>query len=122
MEEPSQEVIDGLKKQFPSRSLQRVDVTVIEDEDICLIMTGPSEAEYERFTESIQKALEIKAPPDRERAARVAIQNAALAQIRWPARDEMNELFARYPALVNTLAEQLHKSAGASAEVRAKKL
>ena len=120
--EPSKEVIERLKVAHASRSLHRVDLTSNIDDPIVLIMTGPSSVEYEKFVEDVQKASETKGDADRGKALRVAVQNNALAQIRWPERAEVIALFDKYPALSLGLAEQLHATAGASYEVRSRKL
>jgi hypothetical protein len=120
--EPTQEVIDRLKAQFSTRSLHRVDLTSDIDDPIVLIMTGPNAAEYEKFVEDIQRASEQKNENDRMRSMRSAVQNNALAQIRWPERTEVVALFDRYPAMALGLAKQLHSSAGDAYEVRSKKL
>lgn len=121
MDEPSKEVVDRLKAQYVARAINRVECT-IGDDTVMFVMTGPTPAEYERFTEEVELALAMKSVTERERATRSAVQRAALAQIQWPDRDAATETFVKYPALSGQLARTLHDSAGFSAEVRAKKL
>ncbi len=127
MNEPTQDVIDRLKAQHSTRSLHRVELATkagsdTELDSVVLVMTGPSLAEYEKFLEDIERSRMVKEGIERERALRVAVQNNALAQIRWPERAEALALFDQYPALALGLANQLHNTAGASFEVRSKKL
>ena len=127
MNEPSQEVIDRLKAQFSTRSLHRVEFSTAAGESteldpVVLIMTGPSVVEYEKFLEDIDRASKVKDDLDKGKAYRTVVQNNALAQIKWPDRDEAIALFAQYPAISLNLAQQLHNTAGASFEVRSKKL
>lgn len=122
MTEPTEADIKRIKAEFSNRSVHRVDLTCDSDESIVFIMTGPSVHEYDKFVEDVERAKGMKAGAEREKALRAAIQNNALAQIRWPERANVVALFEKYPILSVGLAEQLHNTAGASFEVRSKNL
>ena len=122
MGQPSQAEIDAIKASYPLRSVHLVELVSNSDDPVVFVMTGPSSAEYERFVEEVQAATTVKDEYQRSRNLRTVVQNAALAQIRWPSKDDARATFEMYPAMSVALAEQLHNSAGASYEVRAKKL
>lgn len=121
MNEPGKEVIERLKSQHADRSLHLV--TIVEDGDeIHFVMTGPTKLEYKKFTDEILGAKDKKNDAEMVDAVRTAVERAALAQIRWPDRSEVQAVFDRKPALVDSLRDEIHKAAGANAEVRSKKL
>lgn len=119
--EPGQEVIDGLKAKFPNRSLHLVEA-FDGDESYHFVMTGPNREEYRKLTDELLSAKEAKDDRAKNDALRTAVERAALAMIRWPDRDVVQELFAAKPAMSANFAEELHKSAGSNFEVRSKKL
>lgn len=121
MNEPSQNEIDKLKSQFSDRALAQVEATS-DGDSYAFIVTGPNKPEYDKFLHDIQAASALKSDEDKSRALRLAVEKAALAQIRWPDRAEVVALFEKYPAMSLSFAEELHKLAGASFEVRSKKL
>ena len=121
MAEPSKEVIERLKAQFSDRSLHLVEI-VDEGESMHFVMTGPNKHEYKKFVDEVLGAKEKKTDAEMVDAVRSATERAALAQIRWPERAEVQDLFDRRPALVDSFRDEIHKAAGANAEVRSKKL
>lgn len=126
-DEPTQQQIAQIKAQFPTRSLHRIELSPdlkegVELDTLVFVMTGPNVGEYEKYVEDVHKANAITDPLDRTRALRSAVQRNALAQIRWPDRDRVMDLFANYPAMSMSFAGLLHSTAGSSYEVRSKKL
>jgi len=123
--EPSQDVIDKLKAQFPDRALRLVelhDPNASGDESLWFIMTGPNKGEYKKFCDEILAGRDAKGEAAKNEAIQSAVEKAALAQIRWPSRDEVKELFEARPALASAFPAELHAAAGQNFEVRAKKL
>lgn len=127
--QPSNEQISALKATFPDRSLHLVEAVVKDesssttDEVAVFVMTGPSRDEYKKFADEVFAAKDMKgSESDRIVATRGAIERAALAQIRWPARDVVQKLFEHKPAMVDGFADELHKAAGSNVELRSKKL
>lgn len=115
MTEPDEMAIAQVKAKYPDRALELVSLTANGDE-YHFVMTGPSGPEWKKFLE------ETSAASGNAAAGSLAIERAALAQIRWPERDEVRRIFDSKPALVGNLAEVLTRMAGVEAEVRAKKL
>lgn len=119
--EPSKETIEKLKEEHLDRSLLHIEIDH-EGDTYHFLMTGPSETEYKKFTTEVLEAKDKPKESEQMEGVRDASKRAALAQIRWPSRDDAAEFFKRFPATSMQFREQLHKAAGASAEVRAKKL
>lgn len=120
--EPSAEVIQQLKSKYPDRELHQVEfgengISEVE----CFVMTGPNRSEYQKFVDDITKAGNAK-EVDRGQAIRFAIEQNALAMIRWPERDEVKKLFDTYPAAIEKFADKLRETAGGTFELRSKKL
>jgi hypothetical protein len=124
VEEPSQEIKDKLKAQFPDRALRLVELhDDASGEAMWFIMTGPNKAEYKKFTDEVLAARDAKGgDAAKSEALQVACERAALAMIRWPSRDEVKELFESRPGLSSAFPAEIHAAAGANFEVRAKKL
>lgn len=112
---PSQGDIDQVKSTHPLRSVHLVEV---EDngETHHFLVTGPVTEELNKFLKEIEEAKN-----DQEKL-RKAGENASLAQIRWPDRAEVKQLFSLKPLLSTHIAAKLTDFAGSSAEVRSKKL
>jgi hypothetical protein len=121
MPTPSQETIEALKKRFPERALHQVETVICGDEHI-LLMTSPSQVEYQKYTDEMLKALELKGETEKVQALRGAQLRAILAQTRWPDRDEVQRIFEYAPEAVDEFHKTLREHAGAGAEVRSKKL
>lgn len=121
MDEPSAEVIKKLKEQFSDRSLQQVEFGE-GDEAFCFVMTGPNAVEYKKFVDETVDASDAKSEKDKIEKVRAAAEKAAMAQIRWPDRDQVKQLFDRYPAMITKFVDVLQTAAGDSFEVRTKKL
>ncbi len=126
MSEPSKEVIDKIKAQFPDRALRLVELVDAESgsdgESIFFVMTGPNRDEYKKFVDEMLSAKDAKGDSERNERLTAAVEKAALAMIRWPDRAEVVELFRNRPALSSAFPKELHASAGANFEVRSKKL
>lgn len=119
--EPSEDVIKEIKAKFPGRSIHLVEA--IDGEDVhSFVMTGPTKADYQKYSDEMLSAGTAKTEPEKRDRARVAIERAALAQIRWPDREDVEALFIAKPGLSVNFAEEIHKLAGTNAEVRSKKL
>lgn len=120
MQEPSSEKIAELKQKFPDRELHRVELFDGAEVAHVVVMTGPNRDEYKKFVSDVQRASDSK-PADKLEAIRFAIEQSALAQIRWPDRDEVKALFSSMPAMVEKFADKLHETAGGNIELRSKK-
>lgn len=115
MDAPSAEKIAAIKSQFPGRVIRLVE---LEDngETYRFILTGPNAVEYKKYmAEMIANQADIT-------KAKEALERAALAQIRWPDRDAVKDLFDAHPAFPDQFGQQIHEAAGAGAEVRSKNL
>lgn len=115
MDAPSPEKINELKARFPGRVLRLVEL-VDGDEAFSFVITGPNREEYKKFRHDLVEAGESA------EKLHDAAEKAALAQIRWPDRDTVRELFDAHPAFPMSFAGELTKAAGAHVEVRAKNL
>lgn len=124
---PPQDKIDFIKSQFPERALYEIDAVAVdkdtgEETVLTVIMTGPSREEYRFFINKMLAAKETKDEGDRLWAIRSSIENAALAQIRWPEREEVRKAFDSRPEMVDGFAAKLQMAAGSNVELRSKKL
>ena len=123
MIEPSDEVIKRLKEQYPDRSLHQVEKYSSKyDLAYAFVMTGPSRDELDKFDHDLLKATDVKDAAERKMAVRTAVERSALAQIRWPDRDEAKRIFGLHPEIIFSFADDLRDFAGASFETRSKKL
>lgn len=114
-EQPEAGVIAKIKSDFPSREIARIVMTAGEEEFI-FVLTSPIREEWRKYRREITAAAnDIEKIED-------AIASAARAQIRWPARDEVKEVFERKPGIIQLFADELATLAGSHAEVVAKKL
>ena len=119
---PSQDKIEQLKAQYPDRALLLVEAMDADDKVMSFVMTGPTKDEYKFFVGKLLAAREIKDEQDKLWSMRAAVENAALAQIRWPDRDECKKAFDARPEMVDGFHEELRKAAGANIELRSRKL
>ena len=124
---PPDEKIEYLKTQFPDRALYEVDAVAVDkdtgdDVVLTVVMTGPTRDEYRFFTNKLIAATDIKDTGDKMWAIRAAVENAALAQIRWPEREEVKRVFDSRPEMVDGFAEKLREAAGSNIELRSRKL
>jgi len=117
--EPAKDTIEKVKVEHAERSVYHVEID--QDGDTYhFLMTGPSEPEYKKFRSEILAAKGSET--EQTDLIDEAIKKAALAQIRWPARDAVVALFKHFPAIHHSFRNEIHKAAGTTAEVRAKKL
>lgn len=124
MSQPSDDTVAQLKAQFPDRSLHLVTKKSPDDDSVSFdfVMTGPSRDELDYFDDKLLKASEAKTQADKKKAIRSAIEEAALAQIRWPSREEAKKILAAHSEMVYSFSDDLRNFAGASFETRSKKL
>ena len=121
--QPSADRIAQLKTQFSDRSLHIVDVIGDDGEaQYCFIMTSPSSDEMAKFCEEAINAEEAKDAKEQRRMLHGAISRAAMAQIRWPERDEVRKIFEYNSEMLWKIGPLLRKHAGEGAEFRSKKL
>lgn len=111
---PSSEIA-RVKNEFADREAVNVSISDGSNEHLFL-MTSPKREEWKKYrrevTESGNDIEKIEA----------AIERAALAQIRYPSRDDVKALFDRRPGIIQLFADELAKLAGAQSEVVSKKL
>jgi hypothetical protein len=119
--DPPQDKLESIRSLFPGRALFLVEAMDAEEQAMSFVMTAPERGEYRLFVEQIFKAREQKNDVDKIWATRAAVENAALAQIRWPSREECMEAFQKRPAMIDGFAEELQKAAGEQIEFRSKK-
>jgi hypothetical protein len=119
---PSQETINRIKAEFPDRPLYQVDAIDKDDELMSFLMTAPSRDEHKMYTKRMLAVKEVKDEDDRLWQCRMIAENAALAQIRWPDREECKKAFDARPAMVDNFHDELLKAAGSLIEFRSKKL
>lgn len=123
MSEPTAEQIAHLKEKYADRSLHQVEKYAPKDEVVyTFIMTGPTRDELDMFDQRLMKASEIKDAAEKKSAIRSTVEAAALAQIRWPDRDEAKRVLALHPEMVYSFADDIRNFAGANFETRTKKL
>jgi hypothetical protein len=121
--EPSKEKIDQLKALYPERQLILVEALDGEEQVMHFVMTAPERGEYKIFLEKFMKASESTGSnADKLWAKRAALEEGALAQIRWPSREECMEAFRKRPAMVDGFMDEMQKAAGEQIEFRSKKL
>ena len=110
---PEPSVIDAIKAEFPNRRVKRV---VMDDdgEELVFVLTSPIREEWKKYRREMTDAAS-----DIEKMEG-AIERAALAQIRWPLRPEVREIFENRPGIIQNFALEITKLAGAHAEVSAK--
>jgi len=114
-EVPTQDVIDRLKQQFPNRTLSRFVIKDQGDEHV-FILTSPNREEWKKYR------VECKSSGEDIERMEIAVERAALAQIRWPEREEVKALFASKPGIIANFAGELNDLVGTNAEVSSKKL
>lgn len=112
---PSEDVVIKLKAKFPNRSLHSVEIDV-SGETFYFLMTGPTKVEFKKYHE------ELKAAGSDGVKLIQAVETAALAQLRWPEREDIQALFEHYPGLPTHFGEYIGEFAGVNADSRAKKL
>jgi hypothetical protein len=99
---------------YPDRDVQAVALVTGETEWF-FVLTSPNRDEWRKYRTEISKA------GDDDIAIEGAVERAALAQIRFPERDEVKKVFERKPGLILSFAALLSKLAGLSAEAVEKK-
>lgn len=114
-ERPDQATVDKIKALYPDRDVVRI-VMADPSGDFPFLLTSPKREEWKKYRQEM-----VKAGSDIEQVE-AAIERAALAQIRWPDRQEVQALFDRKPGMVQNFAEEIAKLAGVHAESRVKKL
>lgn len=119
---PDKDKIEQIRAQFPDRALFAVDAVDDNDELMTFVMTAPQRGEYKLFVEQMIKAREVKDEGDRLWKIREVVEAAALAQIRWPSREECQKAFMSRPEMVDGFAQELQKAAGSNVELRSRKL
>jgi hypothetical protein len=112
---PSQDQIEAIKVKFPGRVLKLITLKQ-DDEETHFIVTAPLRVEYRKYLD------EMAAIKGDSNKILDAIAVAAVAQIRYPDRDTVLDLFDKHPRWPEHFAEHLHAMAGANAEVSAKNL
>lgn len=115
-EVPSASVVAQLKAQYQGRTLNRVEMEAEDGTSFVFVMTGPSRVEWKKYQDEI-----VAAAGNADRQQKV-LENAALAQIRWPSREEAVGIFDLNPGLIINFAETLNKLARVEVTVTSKKL
>lgn len=122
MVDPGDETISRLKAAHPDRALKLMEAREAEGESFSFIYTGPSRIEYEKFIGEMEAAGKLKTDVEKTLAVRDAMERLSLAQIRWPDRQTVADIFAKYPMLVLNTGREISNASGDSFEVRSKKL
>lgn len=99
---------------YPDRDVQAVVLKTGETEWF-FVLTSPNRDEWRKYRTELSKA------GDDDIAIEGAVERAALAQIRFPERDEVKKIFDRKPGLILNFASVLSRLAGLSAETLEKK-
>ncbi len=120
--EPTAEVIEKLKAAHPDRALKSMSLSEKDGDEFCFVYTGPSRAEYEKYIGDMESITKLKSDSEKTLAVRDAMEKLSLQQIRWPDRQTVSDIFARYPMLAVTTGSEISKATGDSFEVRSKKL
>lgn len=120
--QPSKEKIEQIKAQFPDRELH--EVTAVDDKEqvMVFIMTSPERGEYKIFVEKLMEVSSLKTESEQLWKVREVVENAALAQIRWPDREECQKAFRLKPEMIDKFSDELRRQAGSQIELRSKKL
>lgn len=102
------------RAQNPDREIEAVEFTV-GSREYFFVVTSPNRGEWKRYKQEIAKAAgDID-------ALESAIERAAIAQIRYPERDQAAKCFDISPGIVQTFAAVLNRLAGVDSEAREKK-
>jgi hypothetical protein len=110
---PGPEIVNPIREAHPHRAVAVVTLGVAGT-DHHFVMTSPNRDERKKYIG------EMKAANNDSDKIESAIEKAALAQIRWPARDVVVELFNNRPGIILHFADELAKLDGTGAEVRSK--
>lgn len=118
------EIIAQLKEKFSDRSLHQVEKYDPEDVTVtyAFIMTGPTRDELDKFETEMLATDKVPDRMEKKFAIRTVAEKAAIAQIRWPDRDECKRIFGLHPEMVYSFAHDIRKFAGDNFETRTKKL
>jgi len=118
------EVVAQLKEKHSDRSLHQVDKYDPDDTSVSytFVMTGPNRDELDKFEQEMLATDKVSDKHEKKSAIRTAIEKAALAQIRWPDRDEVKRIFGLHSEMVFSFATDLRHFAGDTFATRTKKL
>lgn len=108
------EAKQAVARKHPERDVQAM-VFLTGESEWFFVLTSPNRDEWRKYRTEINKA------GDDDIAIEGAIERAALAQIRFPERDEVKKIFDRKPGLILNFAPVLSRLAGMSAEAVEKK-
>lgn len=128
MSEPTQADIERLKAAHPDRALKMMSLLEKDadgkgtGEEFCFVYTGPSRPEYEKYIGEMESAGKLKSDIEKTLAVRDCMERLSLQQIRWPDRQTVADIFAKYPMLVLNTGREISNATGDSFEVRSKKL
>ncbi len=103
----------SVRQKHPNRDVLPV---VLKDEfgEYRFVLSSPTSTEWNKYQ------IDVEAARGSNQKSASAAKNAVLAQIRWPARDIVEALLDRKPAMVLNLIDPFHRLAGVSAEERKK--
>lgn len=112
--ELDESTLSTLKNQFAPRDIEVV--TMVDgDIEIQFAMTPLNRQEWKKYR------MDVTGSKDNLEKVETAIENTALAMIRWPDRQEVIKIFDRRPGMIQNFAAELGRMAGANAEARIKK-
>lgn len=114
MESPADEEVDKIKAQWKDREVRELEMSD-EYGDYSFIVTSPSKAEWSKYVQEMTNAkgdfdLGVK-----------AIERLALAQVKWPERAHVMQLFEKRPGMIQNFAEPLSELAGTGVKATIKK-
>jgi len=112
-DDPTTAHMEPIKAQYPNRVVDSVEMKVGE-KSFHFILTSPTRDERKKYVQ------EMKAAGQDIEKIEAAIEKAALAQIRWPDRPVVIEIFNNHSGLIQHFADELANLDGSGAEVRSK--
>lgn len=114
--EPEQEkaIVDRVVAKFPDREVRAIEIEAGK-ETLLFVLTAPDRDEWKKYRSEMRRA---DGDPD---GIETAIERAALAQIRYPEREQAQAVFNRKPGIIASFAGVLADLVGVDSEAREKK-
>lgn len=113
---PDEGTVSAIKSKFAPRPVHELNLETPGGESYTFLMTGPNRLEWRKYRQEMSEA------DKNMEKVESAVERAALAQIRWPDREKVLEVFDLYPGIIQGLADKINEAAGFYAEAKTKKL